>query len=392
MDAEKTRELFQEWTGEKPALTASAPGRVNLLGEHTDYCGGTVLPMSLDLGISIAAGPWREGELLVRAHDLEQEARVDLGNLVPKGEGHFADYIAGVAKEIFSRKEGCVPPAGLRLLVHGDLPNRAGLSSSAALEVASYLALSRSWGCEGLDGEVPSLCLAAERDFTGLNCGIMDQFASWAGRKGKVVKLQCASLEHELLPLDEERVQVLVADTEVKRALAGSEYNKRTESCSLALAALKEAARKAGLGEPGHLALAGEELLERAEKEGLEGIPLKRARHVLGEEARVARAVKALREGRLADFGRLMFASHESLRDLYEVSCRELDVLVESVKGMEGVLGAKMSGAGFGGAVVALVEKRALEAAEGAMRQAFEKEFGRPPRILAVSSGEWTLD
>ena len=389
MEAEKTRRLFQEWTGETPALVASAPGRVNLLGEHTDYCGGTVLPMSLELGISMAAGPWKEGEILLRAHDLEQEARIDLDRLVPKGGGHFADYTAGVASGIFSR--GCSWTGGLRVLVHGDLPNRAGLSSSAALEVASYLAFTRFWGCETLDGEVPSLCLAAERDFTGLNCGIMDQFASWAGRKGMVLKLQCATLEHELLPLDEEKVQVLVADTEVKRALAGSEYNKRTESCSLALGALRKAAARMGLDEPGHLALAGEEVLAEAERSGLDGVPLKRARHVLGEEGRVRKAVEALKAGRLADFGRLMFASHESLRDLYEVSCPELDVLVESVHGLTGVLGAKMSGAGFGGAVVALVEKKALEEARTAMRGAFEKEFGRPPRLLAVSSGEWSI-
>ncbi len=389
MEVEKTKQLFQEWTGEKPALTASAPGRVNLLGEHTDYCGGTVLPVSLEMGISLAVGPWEEGKILARAHDLEQEAQVDLGRLVPKGGGHFADYLAGVAAGILER--GCPPRTGLRILIHGDLPNRAGLSSSAALEVASYLALTRSWGCENLDEEVPSLCLKAEREFTGLNCGIMDQFASWAGRKGKVLELQCATLEHELLPLDEDRARILVADTEVKRALAGSEYNKRTESCSVALGALREAARRMGLSEPDHLALAGEEILARAEKEGLGGIPLKRARHVVGEEARVRKAVDALKGGDLAGFGRLMFASHESLRDLYEVSSPELDVLVESVKGLPGVFGAKMSGAGFGGAVVALVEKNALEEAQAVMREAFEKEFGRPPRLLAVSSGEWSL-
>ncbi len=390
MEAAETRRLFQEWTGEGPSLTASAPGRVNLLGEHTDYCGGTVLPVSLEMGISLAVGPWKEREILVRAHDLEQEARVDLENLVPKGGGHFADYLAGVAAGMFIR--GCSPRGGLRILVHGDLPNRAGLSSSAALEVASYLALSRSWGCEGLDGEVPSLCLEAEREFTGLNCGIMDQFASWAGRKGKVLKLQCATLEHDLLPLGEEKVRILVADTEVKRALAGSEYNKRTESCSIALGALREAARRMGLPAPDHLALAGEDLLAEAEKAGLEGVPLERARHVVGEEARVREAVEALRRGDLEVFGRLMFASHDSLRDLYEVSCPELDVLVESVRGLPGVYGAKMSGAGFGGAVVALVEKGALEKAQEAMREAFLKEFGRPPRLLAVSSGEWSVE
>ena len=391
MDPEKTRALYTSWTGRPPDLTASAPGRVNLLGEHIDYCGGTVLPLSLDLGVSAAVGPGPAGRLLVRAADLDAERELALGGLEPRvGPGKaadFSDYVAGVAAGLVGR--GCSIP-GARLLVHGDLPMRAGLSSSAALEIAVFLALTRFAGTMDYDGGAPQLCREAEHRFAGVRCGIMDQFASWYGRLSGILKLDCATLEYEVIPLEERKVKVLVADSGVPRELGASKYNERTASCEAALNVLARIAREDGRRSPDRLAAAGEDLLAEAERAGvLDKETLMRARHVIFEQKRVEEAVRALKARDLERFGELMYASHESLRDLYEVSCPELDLLVETTRTVKGVLGAKMSGAGFGGAVVALVRRGWEKKAKAAMEEAFRKNFGRTPPVMVVRSGQW---
>ena len=390
MDPEKTRALYTRWTGKPPDLTASAPGRVNLLGEHIDYCGGTVLPLSLDLGVSAAVGPGPAGKLLVRACDLDAECELDLGDLTPRaGPGvraDYRDYVAGVAAGLLER--GC-PLPGARLLVHGDLPMRAGLSSSAALETAVFLALTRFAGTMDFDGEAPRICREAEHRFAGVKCGIMDQFASWYGRLSGVLKLDCATLEYEVIPLEERKVKVLVADSGVPRELASSKYNERTAACGAALDFLADTARREGREPPDRLAAVTEDLLEAAGKAGMEEETARRARYVVGEQKRVEEAVRALKAKDLERFGALMFASHESLRDLYEVSCPELDLLVESVRGLGGVLGAKMSGAGFGGAVVCLVRRGWEKKAKAAMERAFRERFARIPPVMVVRSGQW---
>ncbi len=390
MDPETTRALYTRWTGKAPDFTASAPGRVNLLGEHIDYCGGTVLPLSLDLGVSAAVGPGPEGRLKVRAWDLDREGELDLGDLEPRvGPGRapdYLDYVAGVAAGLAER--GC-PLPGASLLVHGDLPMRAGLSSSAALEIAVFLALTRFAGRMDLDAHAPQVCREAEHRFAGVKCGIMDQFASWYGRLSGVLKLDCATLEYEVIPLEERKVKVLVADSGVPRELGASKYNERTASCEAALTVLAGIAREDGRRPPAFLAAAEEELLREAERAGLDRETLARARHVVSEQKRVEEAVRVLKAKDLERFGELMFASHESLRDLYEVSCPELDLLVESVRGLDGVLGAKMSGAGFGGAVVCLVRRGREKKAKEAMEKAFLERFGRTPSVMVVRSGQW---
>ncbi len=389
MDPEKTRALYTRWSGSPPDLTASAPGRVNLLGEHIDYCGGTVLPLSLDLGVSAAVGPGRPGKLDVRACDLDAECELDLEDLRPREDGRpadYRDYVAGVAAGLLER--GC-PLPGARILLHGDLPMRAGLSSSAALEIAVFLALTRFAGTMDFDGEAPQICREAEHRYAGVKCGIMDQFASWYGRLSGVLRLDCATLEYEVIPLEERRVKVLVADSGVPRELASSKYNERTAACDAALASLAAKAEEEGLEPPAWLASAGEELLEKARAGGLDEETWKRARHVISEQQRVEEAVRALKARDMDRFGDLMFASHESLRDLYEVSCPELDLLVESVRGLDGVLGAKMSGAGFGGAVVCLVRRGREKKAKAAMERAFRDRFGRTPPVMVVRSGQW---
>ncbi len=376
VDDERRKSLlarFGEVYGGEPR-TFRAPGRVNLIGEHTDYNDGFVLPVAIDRDILFAARA--RDDRLVRLHSQNFGASSEFSlDEIRRDEAQpWSNYARGVAlylqRELGDRAKEL---RGMDVVISGNVPVASGLSSSAALEVGTATTLLGLAGLE-LDGVRKALlCQTAENKFVGVNCGIMDQYISALGRAGHALLIDCRSLAYELVPLSDAGYRVVVADTTVRRGLAGSEYNVRRAQCEEAVRILGERLAKPirALRD-----IAPEELAEHAP--ALPEIVRKRALHVVGENARTLAAVAALRAGDLEAFGRLMDESHASLRDLYEVSSPELDALVAAAQKVEGVLGARMTGAGFGGCAVALVH-------EDAIRE-FEERVGREYQAKMVRS------
>jgi galactokinase len=350
---DRARGAYVERFGEEPELVASAPGRVNLIGEHTDYNGGFVLPCAIGRRVAVAVG---RGEGALYSVDFD-EAR-------PPGEkdSSWADYPRGVA---WAMEAAGHEIGAFRAAFAGDVPLGSGLSSSAAIEAATALALDALCGF-GLGGkDLAVLCQRAENDFVGVNSGIMDQYASLLCEAGAALLVDCRSLEAESVPLDLEEagLALAVCDTRVERGLADTGYNDRRDAC-------ERAARSLGVEE---LRDATEDDLDR-----LSGEELLRARHVVSENARVLEAVEALRARDLDLCGRLMYASHASLRDDYEVSTPELDAFVKLAE-RSGAAGARLTGAGFGGCAIALVPAGKTERlAEECRRMFAERGFEEP--------------
>ncbi len=378
---EDAASAFRRAFGEAPARSlrfARAPGRVNLLGEHTDYTGGFVLPVALDFDVVIAFSRREDGVVRLYSANYDDRTQFELDRLGRDPRHPWSDYFRGVAWALRDRGVGggCGRGlVGMDAAITGDIPEGAGLSSSAALEVASAMALLAAAGV-GVDGEAVSgadgagcgcrqtlsraevarLCQRAENEFVGVRCGIMDQMVSALGEAGSALFLDCRSLDFELVPLPFSDVSLVICDTGVRRGLAGSEYNRRRSECEEAEALMR------GLL-PG-LALRSLRDVAPADFEKVRGrlpeVVARRAAHVIYENERVLRAVRALRRGDVREFGALMNESHESLRDLYEVSCEELDAMVDAARSLPGVIGARMTGAGFGGCTINLVSREAV--------------------------------
>ncbi len=364
--------VFRARYNSAPDCIVSAPGRVNLIGEHTDYNDGFVLPAAINRCTVIAASPRDDQNLVIHAEDLKSTMMLSLGDLTPRKNGAWSNYVAGVALLLQQRGAQL---RGASMVIHGDIPRGSGLSSSAALEVASAYALMTLSDLDIPELEVIRLCQRAENEFVGVKCGIMDQFISCLGRKDHALRIDCRSLEYVRVPFPA-GVRLLVCNTGVKRALASSEYNHRREECS-------EGVRKLAAFLPGIRMLRDvtPAQLERYAS-ALDPVVHRRCRHVVTENARVEFSVAALKDGRLADFGRLMIESHMSLRDDYEVSCAELDAAVEICTGCEGVLGARMTGAGFGGCAICLVNEDSANAVIARLQREYPERTGRTPGIL----------
>ena len=347
---------YAERFGEEPEIVASAPGRVNLIGEHTDYNGGFVLPCAVDRRVAVAAGHAYGGGLLASA-DFGQVKSLRDGPEWEKSES-WADYPRGVAWAM-----GIEQP--FRAVFSGDVPRGAGLSSSAAIEAATALALDALLGLEKDRKELAIACREAENGFVGVQSGIMDQYASLLCEEGSALFIDCRSLEAETVPFDpgSAGLTLLVCDTSVHHAHTDSGYNDRKQTC-------EDAARTLGVEE---LRDATEEDLEK-----LEGQELKRARHIVTENARVLEAADALRTQDYAELGRLMYASHTSMRDDFEISVPEIDTFVDLAR-EAGATGARLTGGGFGGCAIALVDLDEVEAiSEDARRTFAERGFREP--------------
>ncbi|WP_376791245.1 galactokinase [Thermoflexus sp.] len=366
--------VFQERFGERPMLRARAPGRVNLIGEHTDYNEGFVLPIAIDRAIWVAARPRKDRRVRLVAADFEEEAEFSIDQLRPGMLRGWAAYPAGVA---WALEEAGMRLPGLEAVIAGDVPIASGLSSSAALEVAFAVAWTALGGHERSRLELARLCQRAENEFVGVRCGIMDQMAALFGRRGCALLIDCRSLETRPVPIPEEAV-IVVADSGVRRALAASAYNERRAQCEEAVARLRT--RYPGIRALRDVTPAQ---LEEARME-LPELIYRRARHVVTENERVLQAVVALERGDLQAFGALLYASHRSLRDDYEVSSPELDTLVEAAGSVAGVYGARLTGAGFGGSILAVVRREAAPAAGEAMTRAYLDRFGRQPALFVV--------
>jgi galactokinase len=344
---------YTEQFGEEPDVVASAPGRVNLIGEHTDYNGGFVLPCAIDRRIAVAVGA---GEGALYSADFDQTRHTD------DKDSSWADYPRGVA---WAMGEAGHEIKAFKAAFAGDVPLGSGLSSSAAIEAATALALDAFFELGVGRTDLAIICQRAENDYVGVGSGIMDQYASLLCEAGAALLVDCRSLDAQSVPLDLQAagLALVVCDTRVERGLADTGYNDRRATC-------ERAAKMLGV----------EELRDATEGDLdlLSGAELMRARHVISENARVLKAVEALRDGDFDEFGRLMYASHASLRDDYEVSTPELDTFVRSAQ-LHGATGARLTGAGFGGCAITLVPSSETDVFTDACQQAFaERGFEEP--------------
>jgi galactokinase len=360
-------EFFKRY-GPGPAFLSRAPGRVNLIGEHTDYNGGFVLPAAIDRSIRIAFRPAEDDRVELFSLDFNETASFALNALDRGFKPAWARYPMGVASVL--QAEG-FKLRGLRGVVKGDVPLGAGLSSSAAFEAASVLAYCGAAAVD-LPGErLARICQRAENEFVGANCGIMDQFASLLGKRSCALLIDCETLAHQTYPFDERLARIVVMDTRVKRTLVGSDYNARRRECEAALAIIRRHVPEAK---------SYHDLSVSMFKAFAHDLPeplLRRARHVVTENGRVQEAVKALRRGNMVTLGALMDASHDSLKEDFEVSCRELDIMVDLAREQTGVYGSRMTGAGFGGCTVTLVEPAHVEAFTRAVAAGYRARAGR---------------
>lgn len=343
---------FAEVYGVSPRVIVRAPGRVNLIGEHTDYNDGYVLPVAIDRDILVAAAPTSDRSVYLYSLNFDRTSAFSLDDIRRDRENNWSNYIRGVAHMFQQRRRRI---KGADLAIQGDIPPASGLSSSAALEVASAMAFQALDRIEISGPELALLCQAAENEFVGVNCGIMDQFVSRLGVKNHALFIDCRTLEYDTVPLPAKGIKIIVADTLKKRGLVDSEYNIRRAQCEEAVTMLRTFL-------PSIRALRDVTALD-FRRHGRELPPTirRRTEHVVTENDRVLESIDALRHGNLALFGRLMNQSHESLRDSYEVSCRELDALADAAQRIPGVYGSRMIGAGFGGCTVSLVADKAVK-------------------------------
>lgn len=356
------------------ALLGFSPGRAEWLGNHTDYNNGFVLGIGLEAGATVTARPAGDHQLVLRAGDLGESLTLNLDALRPVETGFWANYPIGVAAGFLARG---AQAHGLELEIRSNVPMGAGLSSSAALECATARVLQQAWGTDFAEMELAKIGQEAEHNFAGVRCGLLDQVTSLFARRNHAVFLDCRSLHVESVPVPAE-AQFVIVQSGVKHALSDGAYNQRRAEC-------EEAARTLGVDK---LREATPEMLDEEEKSGrLQGNPLLRARHVVGENGRVLAAVEALRAGDLAAVGRLMDQSHESSRILFENSCPELDFLSSEARNISGCLGARLTGGGFGGAVLALVRRGTEEAFVQSMGERVAKAWGRAPQTLVTGAG-----
>ena len=371
---------FRSRFGRAPEIAARAPGRVNLIGEHTDYNEGLVLPCAIDRETLVLAG--RRGDSRVRVFSRERAEERHFDARAPEPGGGWLDYVQGV---VFALRERDSRLQGFDLALASDVPEGSGLSSSAALELAVATALDASQGL-GLDArELARLAHRAENGFAGVACGIMDQFASALGRRGHALRLDCRSQGVEMVPLPATDVALLVANSGTKRALASAGYGNRVAECQRALAA----AREAGVAPPEARALrdlSPPDLPALARV--LEPLLLRRARHVVTENERVDATCTALHAGDWETVGALLREGMRSLRDDYEVSTPELDALCELADALPGVYGSRLTGAGFGGCTLHLVAPGAAPELAEALAAGFERRFGRRPPAWVVTASD----
>ena len=369
---------FREVYGNRPEIAVAAPGRVNLIGEHTDYNGGWVLPIAVDRYVRVAAR--KRGDRRVRAHSEQMSASVEfsLDDIQRDPAERWGNYVRGVAHFLEMER---FELAGADLFITGDVPQGAGLSSSAAFEVALVAAWQRLMKFSLDPLQVIRLARRAENDFVGVPCGIMDQFVSYLGRRNHALLIDCRDLSYRHVPIPDD-VGILVCHTGVRRALEDSEYPLRVDQCREAVGRLAAAGLSVF-----SLRDVNPAMLEE-HRDGLDPVLWKRAYHVVRENQRVQEAVLALEEKRTEYLGWTMNESHRSLREDFEVSCPELDAMVDIVRSKQGVLGARMTGAGFGGCTVNLVRREHIESVAEAVRSEYVKATDLQPEIYLFQAAD----
>jgi galactokinase len=377
MESTELARKFTGMFGGQPDIF-SAPGRVNLIGEHTDYNDGFVMPSAIGMRTRVAISHSEEAKLRIHSQDFPQSFEFDCANLPRQATGAWCDYVLGIAVAL--QQNGQDSP-GANLFVQSEIPMGAGLSSSAAIEVASALALLSLNGTTLPLADVARLCQRTENTFIGARVGIMDQFISCLGKAGHALLLDCRSLEYEFIPIPDQ-VRMVICNTMVKHQHAGGEYNRRREEC-------EEGVRFLAQWYPEIRALRDVSVDQLAQH--LHDMPetiYKRCRHVVDENERVHDGADSLRSGDQPGFGELMRASHRSLRDLYQVSCAELDLMVEFAEGLPGYYGGRMTGGGFGGCTLNLVETQHAQTFADQISARYQQAVDIKPAIYICSADD----
>ncbi|NIM90060.1 MAG: galactokinase [Candidatus Aminicenantes bacterium] len=371
--------IFEKIYKFPPEVMSIAPGRINIIGEHTDYNLGYVLPAAIDMRVYFLASRRKDESVFMRAENFREEENFVLKNISVSKPKKWINYIKGVLWAL--QKEGS-SLQGLNGLVWGDIPLEAGLSSSAALEVSIINGLDELFHLHLEPEKKAFLAQKAENDFVGVKCGLMDQFISIFGQKNKALYLDCENLRFDLIPLhlNKENIGFIAYDTRVRRRLSSSQYNQRRKESAEALVFLEGNGYR-------NFKEVGLETLEKM-RSRMKKVIFKRAKHVISENARVMKAVEALREDNFLLLKELLFLSHESLRDDYEVSCPELDLLYETGKEFAGCLGARLTGAGFGGSGIALLKKPRIAAFKKKLLEKAERNRFPRPEIYEIKFGE----
>jgi galactokinase len=366
---------FESLFGHPPRIFR-APGRVNLIGEHTDYNDGFVMPAAVAFSTYVAIASRPDRKIVIHSEEFPGNFEFDVDNLPAQRTGEWCDYVLGVASVLHRKGH---PLQGSNLFVHGEVPIGAGLSSSAAVEVASALALLSMNGTQPPLPDVAKLCRYAENTFVGARVGIMDQFVSCMGRARHALLLDCRSLDFQLVPIPA-GISLVVCNTMVKHDLATGAYNARREEC-------EEGVRHFAKWDPAVRAL--RDVSVEMLNDHLADLPDtigKRCSHVVIENQRTVDAARVLTEGNLPRMGELMRESHNSLRDLYEVSCKELDTMVDAAAGLPGFIGGRMTGGGFGGCTVNLVHEANAEDFAQQIAQRYQQKTGIAPQVYLCSA------
>ena len=371
------RKRFEDCYG-RPPRVFRAPGRVNLIGEHTDYNDGFVLPAAIDFYTWVAVSARPDRRLALRSENFSGAPEYDLDSPENQRRHEWSDYVYGVVLSLMGAGKQL---RGADVLVSGEVPIGAGVSSSASIEVATGYALLENSNQSFDRVELARLCQQAENEFVGVRSGIMDQFISCFGRAGHALLLDCRSLDYQWVPLPE-GISLVICNTMVRHELASGEYNRRRAECETGVRQLAEHLP--------HVSALRDVALADLEKyrENLDPVVYRRCRHVVSENDRVLRCVEALAGGDLSTVGALMADSHRSLRDDYEVSCAELDLMVELAAQAEGVVGARMTGGGFGGCTVNLVRGDSVDAFKRSVAEGYRQQTGRAPEIYVTGAAE----
>ncbi len=374
---------FEELYGDVQGVNVYfAPGRVNLIGEHTDYNGGHVFPCALTIGTYAAVRKRDDRKLNFHSMNFESMGVIEssLDDLTPSKEADWTNYPKGVMWAFAGR--GMEMDCGLDIVLNGNIPNGSGLSSSASLEVLTGYLLKDLYGFDVTNVDLAKIGQYSENNFNGMNCGIMDQFASAMGKKNHAIFLDTADLSYEYAPLVLDGAKIVVTNSNVKHSLVNSAYNERRSECEKALEELQTVVDIKGLGD------LSEEQYEANKSAIKDEVRVRRAKHAVYENQRTIRAVEALKSNDLKLFGELMNASHVSLRDDYEVSCEEIDVLVDEAWKIEGVIGSRITGGGFGGCTVSIVRDEAVDVFKEKVGAAYKERVGKTADFYVVEIGD----
>ena len=374
---------FEELFGDVQGVNVYfAPGRVNLIGEHTDYNGGHVFPCALTIGTYAAARKRADRKLNFYSMNFENLGVIEssLDDLTPSKEADWTNYPKGVMWAFAGR--GMTMDCGLDIVLNGTIPNGSGLSSSASLEVLTGYLLKDLYGFDVTNIDLAKIGQYSENNFNGMNCGIMDQFASAMGKKDNAIFLDTADLSYEYAPLALDGAKIVVTNSNVKHSLVNSEYNVRRSECEKALEELQTVIDIKGLGD------LSEGQFEEHKSAIKDEVRVRRAKHAVYENQRTIRAVEALKNNDLKLFGELMNASHVSLRDDYQVSCEEIDVLVEEAWKIDGVIGSRITGGGFGGCTVSIVRDEAVDTFKEKVGAAYKERVGKTAEFYVVEIGD----